>query len=301
VKKTAVLLVNFGGPRSPEEVPAFMRGLTGGRLPQALQRRAVQQAIERYRLIGGCSPLPAMAEEHARLLAAAMGRQLTIKTAFRYSHPSIEETIDACYHDRTERILFLIMTPFYTSRTAGDYIETAEGHLNSLSYHPEVIFAHSWHREPLFIECWEKKIRQEGSLSDAFYLFSAHSLPQALVDEPYKAQIEETMETLVHNLKLSHYRLGWQSVPAHVSEPWIGPTVKAVLDEVAAEGFRTVVQVPVGFVTDHMETLYDIDLVHKQYAEVKGLIHRRIPALNTDPLLIRALEEIISRTLKDLS
>ncbi|MCG6536171.1 MAG: ferrochelatase [Syntrophales bacterium LBB04] len=296
MKKTAVLLVNFGGPRSLEEVPQFMRSLTGRQLPPALQQQLEQQAIDRYRLIGGCSPLPAMAEEHARLLTAAIGGQLIIKPAFRYSHPSIEETIDECHHDRTERILFLIMTPFYTSRTVGNYIATAEGHLHSLSYHPEVIFIHSWYKEPLFIECWEKKIRHEAFRPDAFYLFSAHSLPQGLADEPYKGQIEETTETLVRRLQLSHHGLGWQSVPAHVTEPWIGPTVEAVIDEAAAKGFRTVVQVPIGFVTDHMETLYDIDIVHKKYAEAKGLIHRRISSLNTDPLFIEALKRILSRS-----
>ena len=100
MKKSAVLLVNFGGPRSIEEVPEFMRTLTGSQLPAA----AEQQAIERYRLIGGCSPLPAMAEEYARLLAAAMDERLVIRPAFKYSHPSIEERINECRGEGVARI-----------------------------------------------------------------------------------------------------------------------------------------------------------------------------------------------------
>ncbi len=161
MKKTVVLLVNFGGPRSIGEVPQFMRSLTGRQLPPAVE----QQAIERYRLIGGCSPLPAMAEEHARLLAAAMGEQFPVRPAFKYSHPSIEESIDECRSEKVERILLLIMTPFYTSKTVGNYIVSAESHLGSLSYHPDVLFIHSWYKEPLFIECWTRKIKAEASSS----------------------------------------------------------------------------------------------------------------------------------------
>ena len=297
MKKSAVLLVNFGGPRSIDEVPEFMRTLTGRQLPPAVE----QQAIKRYRLIGGCSPLPAMAEEHARLLAAAMGGHLVIRPAFKYAHPSIEENIDKCHSEAVERIIFFIMTPFYTSRTVGNYIATAKDHLGSLQYHPDVLFIDSWYKEPLFIECWTTRIRKEAFFPDAFYLFSAHSLPTAFADEPYKAQIEETVETIARELRLSHYRLGWQSVPANVTEPWIGPTVEAVLDEVAEKQFRTVVQVPIGFVTDHMETLYDIDIVHKKYAAATGLSHHRVTCLNTDPLFIETLKRILSRSLHEAS
>ena len=295
MKKSAVLLVNFGGPRSLAEVPEFIRRLTGQKLPAP----AEQRLIERYRLIGGCSPLPAMAEEHARLLTAATGGRFIIKTAFKYSHPSIEESIAECNAEEMERILFFIMTPFYTSRTAGNYVSTAEACLDSLHYRPGMHFIHSWYKEPLFIECWTKRIGEEASFPEAFYLFSAHSLPEALADEPYKAQIEETVRTVARELRLSHYGMGWQSIPAHATEPWIGPTVEAVLDKVAEKQFRIVVQVPIGFVTDHMETLYDIDIVHKKYAAAKGLSHVRVTCLNTDPLFIETLKQILSRSLQE--
>ncbi len=295
MKKSAVLLVNFGGPRSLAEVPEFIRRLTGQKLPEP----AEQRLIERYRLIGGCSPLPAMAEEHARLLTAATGGRLIIKTAFKYSHPSIEESITECHAEEMERILFFIMTPFYTSRTAGNYVSTAEACMDSLHYRPDTHFIHSWYKEPLFIECWTRRIRREAFIPDAFYLFSAHSLPAALAEEPYKAQIEETVEAVASELRLAHYGTGWQSVPAHAAEAWIGPTVESMLDEVAAKGFRSVVQVPIGFVTEHLETLYDIDIVHRKYATEKGLSHYRVSCLNTDPLFIETMRQILAPVMQD--
>ncbi|HVN23646.1 MAG TPA: ferrochelatase [Syntrophorhabdales bacterium] len=293
MKKSAVLLVSFGGPRSIDDVPGFIQRLTGRKLPPAVE----QQIVERYRLIGGCSPLPAIAEEHARLLEKTMGGELGIRPAFKYSYPSIEERIDQCKSQGIDRIFFFVMTPFYTSRTAGEYIATAKRHLDSIQYHPGVVFIHSWYNEPGFVRCWISRI-EESLVPDAFYLFSAHSLPTALADEPYKRQIEQTVHKVVDELRLSHYGLGWQSIPAGTTEPWIGPTVETVLDKVAEEKFRVVVQVPIGFVTEHVETLYDIDVVHKKYAAAKGLSHRRVACLNTDPPFIEVTKKILLQALQ---
>ncbi len=296
MKKSAVLLVNFGGPRSLDEVPEFMRLLTG----RSLAVDARQQAIERYRLIGDRSPLPSMAEQHATLLEAALGGRLIVRTAFKYSHPFIEESIDWCRGEGVERIAFFIMTPFYTSRTAGNYIATATNRLRALHYEAEVLFIHSWYKEPLFVGCWISKIREQAPSPDAFFLFSAHSLPRVFEDEPYKKQIEETVERVAGDLGLRHYRLAWQSVPARATEPWIGPAVEAVIDEVAEKKqFRVIVQVPIGFVTDHLETLYDIDILHKKYAATKGLDHVRVSCPNADPAFIEALKQILSRSLQE--
>ncbi len=295
MKKTVVLLVNFGGPCSIEDVPRFMRNLMGCEPHPSM----AQQVADRYSQIGGCSPLPAITEEQAALLAAATEHQFVIRAAFRYSSPSIEERINECYDEQVERIIFFMMSPFYTSRTVGSYIATAQKYFGWLPYHPEILFIHSWYKEPLFVKCWVEKIRREAYYPDeAFYLFSAHSLPKALLDEPYKAQIEETMVMIAGELRLSLYGLGWQSVPRGVTEPWIEPTVEAVLDEVARKKIRTVVQVPIGFTADHLETLYDIDIVHKKYAETRGLTQHRVSSLNTDPLFIETLKHVLLSNLQ---
>ena len=296
MKKTTVLLVTFGGPCSIEDVPRFMRNLMGCEPSPAV----TNQVADRYNQVGGCSPLPAITEEQARLLQAATENQFTVRSAFKYSPPSIEERINACYDEKVERIVFFMLSPFYTSRTVGSYIATAEGYFKWLPYHPEVVYIHSWHNEPLFVKCWVEKIRAEAYYpDDAFYLFSAHSLPKALLDEPYVSQIQETVEAIASELHLAHYGLGWQSVPRNVGEPWIEPVCEQVIDEVARKRIAKLVQVPVGFTADHLETLYDIDIVHKKYAGVRGLTHYRISSLNTDSQFIEALKQILLRSLKE--
>lgn len=298
MKKTAVLLVTFGGPCSVEDVPRFMRSLMGCEPSSAVTK----QVGDRYSQIGGCSPLPAITEEQARLLEKATDRQFTVRAAFKYSPPSIEERINECFETQVERIVFFMMSPFYTSRTVGNYVATAEGCFKWLPYHPETLFIHSWYNEPLFIKCWVEKIRSEAYYPDnAFYLFSAHSLPKTLLDEPYVSEIQQTVEAIAGELHLAHYGLGWQSVPRNAGEPWIEPMCEQVIDEVARKKITKLVQVPVGFTADHLETLYDIDIVHKKHAGVRGLTHYRISSLNTDPLFIAALKQILLRSIQEKS
>ncbi|MGD0229453.1 MAG: ferrochelatase [Syntrophorhabdales bacterium] len=295
-----VLLVNFGGPRTLDDVPLFLANIVGRTVPDDV-RQAVE---ERYRAIGGGSPLPAITEDQAALLADATGHRFPVGCAFRYSRPTLEEMINECYRSQMERIVFFVMSPYYTSRTVDSYVKTVETYLSflsSIAYRPEVTFIHSWCREPLFIETWARRIREEtreGDQREAFYLFSAHSLPQSLKDEPYVPEVQETVAAVAARLTLSdNYAIGWQSVPPQPEEPWIGPTVEEVIDGRAAEG-RTLIEVPIGFVSDHLETLYDIDIVHREYARTKGVPFSRIPSLNTYPPFIDALKAILEMHLQ---
>ena len=293
--KTTVLLVNFGAPRTLDEVPLFLRNVLGRDAPKPV----LEALLERYQSIGGGSPLAAITEEQAKLLSEQTERRFTIKSAFRYSPPTLEEKISECYRSEVERIVFFIMSPFYTSRTAGSSIRAAENYLVHLPYTPQVVSVHSWYQEPLFIEAWTSRIREEVTEGDVFYLFAAHSLPQSLADEPYKTQIERTVQALAGRLGLrSNYALGWQSVPQSVDEPWIGPSVESVIDGISGRIHR-LVEVPVGFVSDHLETLYDMDIVHREYARSKGLTLSRVSSLNTYPPYITALKTILQKKLEE--
>ena len=253
--------------------------------------------LERYRAIGGSSPLAAITEEQARLLSKKTGDRFTIRGAFRYSSPTIEEMIDQCCDSGAERIVFLIMSPFYTSKTAGTSIKAAQEHLKGLRPEPRSVFVHSWCREPLFLEAWKERIKEEAARENAFYLFAAHSLPESLSNEPYKGQIEETVASLARDLGLvGNFALGWQSVPARVDEPWIGPSVESLMDNVCMK-WKHLVEVPIGFVSDHLETLYDMDITHRHYAESRGVRFSRVPSLNTYAPYITALRSILLRSL----
>jgi ferrochelatase len=295
--KSAVFLVNFGGPRTLGEVPLFLRNITGREPPEAAQ----EALIARYRAIGGSSPLASITEKQAALLSDATGHLFSIRAAFRYSSPTLEEAINECYRSGTERIVFFVMSPYSTSRTVGGYMSAVEAYLpylSPVSYHPETIFIHGWCGEPLFVECWVKRIREEAGDGGDFFLFSAHSLPRSLKDEPYFAQVEETVRAVAAGLRLSDYAIGWQSIPQHTDEPWMGPSVEAVMDGVGKRGAR-LVEIPIGFVSDHLETLYDIDVLHREYALAKGLLFSRIPSLNTYPPFITALRTILEKRLQE--
>ena len=289
--KTGVIMATLGGPRNLEEIPEFIKNFTGRELPIP----AMNAVVERYRLIGGFSPLPSITEAQAQKLNTLLGDDYLCLPAFRYSLPSIEDALQRMNEDDIGRVLFLILSPFYTSVTTGNYINAAKAYLEKNTPKMSVDFIHSWYREPLFIGSWVKKIKAESFDGQAFYLFSVHSLPEKLAGEPYRQQIEETVTLIAAQTGIANYGLGWQSIPNNVMEPWIAPTVEEKIASIASSGFRSVVQVPVGFTADNIETLYDIDVVHKVCALEQGLSFRRLSSLNTGEPFIRALKEIITR------
>jgi ferrochelatase len=288
--KTGVILVTLGGPRSPEEIPGFIKHFIGRELPPP----AMKAVIERYRLIGGFSPLAGITEEQAKALGEALGEDYHCVPAFRHSRPFIEEVLESMAVLGPARILVLLLSPFYTSVTTGNYIEVAKSLIEKRSLSVPVDFIQSWYQQPLFIESWVEKIRSDSFDERAFYLFSAHSLPLKYAGEPYRQQIEETTALVASRAGIRNHALGWQSIPNNVSEPWITPTVEEKIEAIAAAGFKGIIQVPIGFTADHIETLYDIDITHRQYALGKGLSFRRIPSLNAGAPFINALKEIVT-------
>jgi len=253
----------------------------------------MKAVIERYRLIGGLSPLTRITEEQTKKLNEMLGNGYLCLPAFRYSQPSIEDAIESMAAAGVAQILFLLLSPFYTSVTTGNYIAQAKAYIENTSLRTPVSYIHSWYKEPLFIESWVEKIQKEFFDEQAFYLFSAHSLPMKYSGDPYMQQTEETVAPVVAHSGVRNHALGWQSIPNNAPEPWITPTVEEKIAEIAAAGFRSVIQVPIGFTADHIETLYDIEITHKQYALEKGLSFRHISSLNADIAFIKALKEIV--------
>jgi ferrochelatase len=289
--KTGVILVTLGGPTSLEEIPEFITRFIGRALPPP----AMNAVIGRYRLIGGFSPLARITGEQAKALNESLGGEYLCIPAFRYSPPFIEDVLERTAATGPARILVLLLSPFYTSVTTGNYIDVAKRHIEKKSLPIPVAFIHSWYNEPLFIESWVEAIRGDAFDEKAFYLFSAHSLPMKYSGEPYRQQIEETVALVASRAGIKNHALGWQSIPGNAAEPWITPTVEEQIDVIAAAGFTHLIQVPIGFTADHIETLYDIDITHRQYASEKGLSFRRIESLNAGAPFIKALKEIVTK------
>ena len=291
--KTAVILVTLGGPRSPEEIPEFIKHFIGRELPPP----AMKAIIERYRLIGGFSPLARITEEQAAALGEALGEDYLCVPAFRHSRPFIEDVLETTAAWGPARIIVLLLSPYYTSVTTGNYIDVAKKHIEKRSLPVPVDFIHSWYQEPLFIESWVEQVRRDSFDEQAFYLFSAHSLPMKFSAEPYRRQIEETVALVASRAGIQNHALGWQSIPNNMQEPWITPTVEEKIEAIAAAGFKRIIQVPIGFTADHIETLYDIDIIHRQCAVEKGLFFRRIASLNAGAPFINALKKVVTHNL----
>lgn len=293
---TAIILIALGGPRSPEEVGPFMAAFMGRSAPPPV----VSAVIERYKLIGGRSPLPEIVKAQAQALAKRLGNDYRVYEGFRYSSPSIGVAFEKAILNGADHVIGLSMSPFETEVTTGVYRSTFE------QLGDETIrktFISSWHDNPAFIEAWKERVFDglkrfwTGEQKHAFVVFTSHSIPMRYINagDPYKRQVEETIKLVVDSLDLKLWRVAWQSKGARATEPWLSPEVEPTLDKIAQEGYRAVLEVPIGFTCDHMEILYDIDIVHRAHANKVGINFERAESLNTSKLFIKALEDVVKK------
>jgi ferrochelatase len=295
---TAVILIALGGPRNLDEVGPFMAAFMGRPAPPPV----VAAVIERYKLIGGKSPLPVLVRAQAAALEKELGSGYRAYEGFRYSKPAVAESFDRAVADGAERVIALSMSPFATEVTTGAYRSACEG-LGSGGTCP--LFIASWHDNPLFIQAWQEQVFQglkrfwTGQQKHVVVIFTSHSIPVRYITagDPYQRQVEETVKLVADKLNIRNYRIAWQSKGARATEPWLTPEVETTLDAVAREGFKEVLEVPIGFTCDHMETLYDIDIVHRAHARALGLSFERAESLNTSPLFIKALADVVKKVL----
>ena len=296
MSSTAIILIALGGPRNLDEVGPFMASFMGRPAPPPV----VQAITERYKLIGGKSPLPELVKAQAHALARELGHGFHAYEGFRYSTPTIEESFEKAVSAGADRIVGLSMSPFATKVTTGVY----ESSFNSLAP-PAInkIFIPSWHDNPLFIDAWMEKVLTglktlaQTPRERTAVVFTSHSIPVRYIaaGDPYQKQIEETVNLVAAKTGITEWRIAWQSKGARATEPWIEPEVEPTLDRLAQTGFQAVLEVPIGFTCDHMETLYDIDIVHRAHAKKLGLLFERAESLNASPLFIKALADIITR------
>jgi ferrochelatase len=260
----------------------------------------VQAVVERYKLIGGKSPLPELVKAQADALTQELGNGYRAYEGFRYSKPTVAESFERAIKDGARRVIALSMSPFSTEVTTGAYRTACEG-LGSGETCP--FFIASWHDNPLFIRAWQERLSDGLKLfrpeqqKHVVVVFTSHSIPVRYIagGDPYKRQVEETVKLVVAGLDIPLWRIAWQSKGARATEPWIEPEVEPTLDKIAQDGYKYVLEVPIGFTCDHMETLYDIDIVHRAHAAKLGIEFYRAESLNTSPLFIRALADIVKQ------
>ncbi|MBI1941023.1 MAG: ferrochelatase [Acidobacteria bacterium] len=291
-----VLLLAHGAPDRPEDIPEFLLNVRGGRkLPDA----AVQEIIRRYSLIGGGSPLLKI----TNLQAEALGRVLShpVYVGMRNWKPFIADTVARIKEDEVERVVALCLTPHNSRTSIGLYRKHLFDAVEKIAPQVQVEFIESWHDHPQLVAAYREKISQALQRAEAEagkpvpVIFTAHSVPAKTIEEgdPYEQQVKETAARVAQAMGLKDWRLAFQS-QGMTAEPWIGPTVESQIDTLAAAGCRHVLLAPVGFVSDHVEILYDIDVLFREYAKRRGVTITRSESLNDSPRFIRALAAIVS-------
>jgi protoporphyrin/coproporphyrin ferrochelatase len=290
-----VLLLAHGAPDRLEDIPAFLLNVRGGRkLPDA----AVNEIIRRYGLIGG-SPLLRLTTSQAQGLAKRLGRPIYV--GMRNWKPFISDAVGQIAADGVERVVALCLAPQNSRTSIGLYRRCLLEETERLAPQVRVVFIDNWHDHPGLVEAFRERVatalaRVEAEAAGPVpVIFTAHSVPQKTIEDgdPYEQQVKETAALVARALGLEEYEVAFQS-QGMTSEPWIGPTVESLIDRKAAQGRRHLLLAPVGFVCDHVEILYDIDVVFREYGKARGVTVHRTESLNDSSLFIEALAAIVT-------
>jgi len=301
-RSTAVLLMAMGGPDCLENVESFLRDVRGGRpTPPAL----VDEIRERYRVTGGKSPAVSITQELAkkleRRLNAAAHRRYKVYVGLRHWHPFIKETYAELLKASPEQIIGVCMAPQQSSLSRGAYRRKVEEARAECGDRTDVTYVGSWNRHPRLIAALVDNIRlgllafPSDARATVAVLFTAHSLPERIVamKDPYPDEVKGTVEEVTRFLGNQPIYFAYQS-QGRSNEPWLGPTVESMLETIQLAGHRHVLVAPIGFLCDHVETLFDIDIELKQLAANKGMRLERIAMLNDSPALIETLLDVLT-------
>ena len=314
---TGVCLLYMGGPERLEEVQPFLKALFSDRdliqLPGgALLQRAFARLIaarraprvkQRYARIGGGSPLVATTRQQARLLQARLAStgDFRVEVAMRYSEPRAERAVASLAEQGVRRCVALPLYPHYSSATTGSSHKDLRRALAASGASIRLLEIDDFHDNDRYLDALAARVNEglEGLGGEVTVLFSAHSLPRRLVQrgDPYQRQVEATVAGIVERLELKRWRLGYQSRSGPVR--WLDPDTLQLIDELARGGERRLLVVPVSFVSDHIETLHEIDVEMRHYAAQRGIeTFARAPSLNDDDAFIEALQQLVLERLE---
>jgi protoporphyrin/coproporphyrin ferrochelatase len=284
---TAVILMAYGSPERAEDVPAYLADIREGK---PVSEKAIEELTERYRRIGGRSPLDEITEAQRAALESELG--IPVFTGMKHWRPRIAEAVEAAIEGGAETIVGLVLAPHYSELSIGGYRERLEAALRGRA---ELAFVESWYDHEPFLEVLADRVRG----FDGHVVFTAHSLPERILraGDPYREQLFETSRLVAERAGLSDWSFAFQSASA-TGEPWLGPDILEELDALAANGVRCVLVCPVGFVSDHLEILWDLDVEAREKAAALGLELERIESLNDDPQFVGALAEVVRKTLR---
>jgi ferrochelatase len=278
----------YGSPSRPEEIPAYFADIRGGR---PASREAVEELTERYRRIGGTSPLNEITERQRAALERELG--IPVYVGMKHWTPRIAEAANQALDAGAQRIVGLVLAPHYSSISIGGYRDRLA---KAVGDRGDLVMIESWHDHRPLLDILADRIRG----TDAHVVFTAHSLPERILAEgdPYKGQLLETSRLVAERAGVETWSFAFQSA-SPTGEPWLGPDILEELERLHADGVRKVLVAPVGFVSDHLEILWDIDVEAREKAAELGLALDRIESLNDAPEFARALAMLVEQVLNE--
>jgi ferrochelatase len=298
-----VLLLAHGAPEKLEDIPGFLLNVRGGRpLPDPV----VKEITYRYSLIGGGSPLLRLTTLQAEALAKLIAHPVYV--GMRNWKPFIPEAVRRLSDDGVERMVAVCLAPQSSRTSIGLYRKYLMDAVEQVRPELVVDFVESWHDHPGLIEAFRERVaaallaaRSETS-GPVPVIFTAHSVPERTIadGDSYEQQVRETAALVARATGLAEYRLAFQS-QGMTAEKWTGPTVESQIDELAQAGGKNVLLVPVGFVSDHVEILYDIDVLFRDFGKARGVSVRRSESLNASPKFAAALASLVTARIKQVS
>ena len=309
MKHDAVLLIGFGGPNSAEEVRPFLAQVLRGR---AVPAGRIEEVAHHYEKIGGKSPYNELTFRQARGLEKILKREgppLPVYVGMKNWNPFFSETLEQMIRDGVKQALGIILAPHQGEASWGRYQMALRDARTEVSCRlgvepPLVDYCEPWHLHPLFVEAAADKCRCKMdkiifARKDAIkFFFTAHSVPTSLA-HPYVDQILETCQAVAEEAGILKWELVYQSRSGNPLDPWLEPDVCQVIRRAAQTGWKNVVLNPIGFVCDHVEVLYDLDLEARQVAEESGLAYYRICTVNDHPSFIRMLADVVRHSQRE--
>jgi ferrochelatase len=289
-----ILVMAYGGPSSLDEVEAYYTHIRGGRKPTQGQ---LEELKSRYSAIGGSSPLL----EITRRQAAGLERALREKSGaivfagMKHSPPFIADVVEEASSKGVTELLCIALAPHYSRMSVGGYEKAVDEANERLPKPLKVTFVKSWHRNPALISMWAGRIREAARETgpEATVVFSAHSLPERIIREgdPYRDQLLESSRLIAELAGWTDWSFTFQS-QSKTGEPWLGPDILDHLQSLYVQGKRRFISAPIGFVSDHLEVLYDIDVEAKGWARQRGVELVRCRSPNDSAEMVAALVEI---------
>jgi protoporphyrin/coproporphyrin ferrochelatase len=305
-KKMGLLVMAYGTPYQEEDIERYYTHIRHGRTPSP---EMLEDLRQRYEAIGGISPLAKITIEQGEKLEQHLNSiqdeiEFKMYLGLKHIEPFIEDAVKQMHEEGIEEAVSIVLAPHFSTFSVKSYNGRAKEEASKIGG-PEIVSVESWYDEPKFIKYWSDRVGKTfsdmpaGEREKAVLIVSAHSLPEKILQmgDPYPEQLKKTADMIAQAANVKNYEVGWQSA-GNTPEPWLGPDVQDLTrDLYEARGYKAFVYVPAGFVSDHLEVLYDNDYECKKVTDEIGASYYRPPMPNAEPEFIDAMADVILKKL----